>query len=118
MIENPLPAGFEDLAKYYPDWYHATERDRNRKRVNSSMAELKDYYDAFMPRIKEIAAYLDKFPIDAMPPREGNLLRLAMMAMEVAPAIEYLNVPDVPNAFPHERFDILPLPPRYRVAGE
>jgi hypothetical protein len=37
------------------------------------------------------------------------------MAMEVAPAIEYYQAPDVPNSVAFEKFEILPAPQRYGV---
>lgn len=113
-----LPKEFEDLERFCPEWLRLTERERNLKRVNSTMEELNDFYNTMMPRLESIASYLDKYPIHAMPRRPGNLLLLALMAMEAAPAVEYLSSPDVPKSFPHERFQILPLPPRFRIVDE
>ena len=110
-----LPDGFEVLANYVPAWVHATEIERNLFRVGRSMAELQEFYGTMMPRLEQIAAHLNDFPLDAMPRDCANLLELALMAMEVAPAIEYYNNPDVPNSVEHEKFRIFPLRQKYSV---
>jgi hypothetical protein len=110
-----LPSGFEDLSRYLPQWLHATEIDRNRFRVARALPELQDFYDTMMPRLEDIANFLNDFPLDALPRECANLLELALMAMEVAPATEYYNSPDVPNAVEHEKFRIFPLRNNYAV---
>ncbi len=112
-----LPEGFSDLDRVVPAWAHDTEQARNAFRVRQSQSDLRDFYDTVLPRLEKIASYLDGFPLDRMPSREATLLRLALMAMEVAPAIEYYGRPDVPHSVEYEKFEILPTPARYRVAG-
>ena len=110
-----LPAGFEDLERFVPAWVFATERERNAFRVSQSQAALQDFYDAMIPRLEAIARRLDDAPLDALSLAEGRLLELALMAMEVAPAIEYYGTPDVPNSVEFEKFEILPVPVRYQI---
>ena len=115
MTEVRLPLGFEDLAQYVPDWVHATEIDRNKFRVARTMSELQAFYDSTIPRLEAISKHLNEFPLNAMPRDCANLLELALMTMEVAPAVEYYNSPDVPEAVEYGKFTIYPVPQKYRV---
>ncbi|MEM7543554.1 MAG: hypothetical protein AAF384_18500 [Pseudomonadota bacterium] len=114
-MTNQLPEGFEDLLPFVPQWVFSTERERNAFRVQQPMRDLKAFYDATLPRLDDIATHLDRYPLDAMPRAAANLLELALMSMEVAPAIEYYNSPDVPNSVEFEKFEILSAPLRYQV---
>ncbi len=116
-MTRQLPEGFEDLERFVPAWVHGSEKARNAYRVEQSQADLQAFYDAMMPRLPAIAAHLDTFPLEAMPAAQGALLELALMTMEVAPAIEYYDQPDVPDSVEYGKFDILSTPPRYRVVG-
>jgi len=58
--------------------------------------------------MEDAIAHLKQHPLSAMPPAETNLLNLALMFMEVAPAVEIFKHPDVPWGFVAERFEILP----------
>ena len=118
MNEKILPAEFADLTKYTSAWVHSTEIDRNNFRVKRTLAELQDFYDAMMPRLEEIAGFLNNYPLNALPRECANLLELALMTMEMAPAIEYYHNPDVPDAVEHEKFLIYPLPNKYSVVQE
>ena len=110
-----LPEEFADLERFAPAWIFATERERNAFRVAQPQEVLQDFYDAFVPRLGAIAAHLDQFDLQRLTRAQGNLLELALMAMEVAPAIEYYHQPDVPDSVEFEKFEILPVTPRYRV---
>ena len=61
MTEALLPEAFEDLAPWL-DWALEPERARAAKKVASSMEEIGAFYDAMMPRMEEIIAYLDGVP--------------------------------------------------------
>ncbi len=114
-MSQVLPEGFESLARFVPEWVHGTERERNAFRVGQPIEKLRDFYDATMPRMREIARALDRHTLDALPRDAANLLELALMTMEIAPAIEYYQAPDVPHSVAYEKFEILPAPRRYRV---
>lgn len=104
----PLPEPFQDLSGYVADWAIDTEAARNRKRLASSMDELVAFYNAMLPRMEPAIEYLNTRPLAALAPPERNLLNLALMFMEVAPAVEIFKDPDVPWGFVAERFEILP----------
>ncbi|MCG2633600.1 MAG: hypothetical protein J4A00_01565 [Gammaproteobacteria bacterium] len=106
-MNTTLPAGFEDLQKYVPAWNIEKEAERNKKRLASTMEELQDYYDTLLPRMDAMVEHLNQFPLDSMPESETALLQLALMFMEVSPAIELFHQPDVPDSFEAARFEIL-----------
>jgi hypothetical protein len=115
--ERSLPGPFEDLNNLVDDWSLATQQLRNDKRVASSMADLRSFYDRMTPRIKEIAAYLDEYPIDALPRSAVDILFLGLMLMEIAPAVEVMKTPDVVSDYPRGRLIIHPQQDQFKVAA-
>ena len=106
-MTQTLPAGFDDLERYVAGWSLDSELLRNRKRISSTMEEITEFYKALIARMSEITKHLDQHPVDQLPPAETRLLNLALMFMEVSPAVELFHQPTVPDAFPMERFEIL-----------
>lgn len=100
-----LPPGYEDLA-WLADWALPTERERHRKRLSTPLAELQRVYDALLPRIEPMIAYLDQFPVNDLPPAEANLMLLALVFVEVSPSVELLHSPTVPDGFEPSRFEV------------
>lgn len=101
-----LPDGFTDLQGLVSDWALPTEALRYRKRLTTPMNELQAYYDALLPRMEAIMAYLDEKNLDSLEASDAGLLDLALMFMEVSPAIELFFEPDVPEGFNWTRFHI------------
>lgn len=114
-MDAGLPDGFDALERFVPEWIFGTERERNAFRVAQPLESLREFYDALLPRLDAIVSTLDTAQLDRLSRPEANLLELALMAMEVAPAIEYYGDPDVPNSVAPEAFEILPVEPKYRV---
>lgn len=108
MANSSLPTAFAALEAFAPEWAIDQESARNAKRLASTMDQLRRYYDALLPRMGEIFDYLRPLPLDTMPSPERTLLHMALMFMEVAPAIEIFHAVDVPNSFEASRFKILP----------
>ncbi len=102
-----LPADFADLERFAAEWAMDSEQARNKFRVAQSLADLEDFYNAVFPRMDALCAYIDQYPIDAMPRPAARLLQLGLMLMEVVPAVEVYRQPDVPNAIDFARFKIL-----------
>jgi hypothetical protein len=102
-IKISLPEGFESLAPFAESWGKLeSQEDRYLLRQSSTMVDLKTFYDAAAPRLDEVFDHLDKFPMDALPPREALLYRTMLGLTEAALAIEVFNQPGVPYApFPH-----------------
>ena len=88
MTEALLPQAFADLAPYM-DWALEPERARTAKKAASSMEEIRAFYDAMMPRLEKIMAYLDGVPAgDERPESAHRLHLLALSLVEVANLVE------------------------------
>ena len=88
MTEALLPEGFEDLAPWL-DWALEPERARTAKKAASSMEEIRAFYDAMMPRLEEIMAYLDGVPAgDERPAPARRLHLLSLSLVEIANLVE------------------------------
>jgi hypothetical protein len=91
--ETLLPSAFAELEKYAQTWSLATETERWNARVNSTMPELGEFYDAFFPRLEEAIDYCDKFSLDSLPDDALNLLRMIYSLIMVAMAVEIMHQP-------------------------
>jgi hypothetical protein len=100
-----LPEQFRDL-EWLGDWILTTEKERSAKRLSTPYPEIEKVYNALLPRLDEILAYLNGFPLDAMPEAEDRLLTLTFVLAEVAPAVEFFGQPSVIGGFDPERFTI------------
>jgi hypothetical protein len=88
-----LPSDFAEFESYAQTWCLATETERWNARVNASMPELHDFYDAFFPRLEEAIEYCDKFPLDDLPDDVLHLLQLIYSLIMVAMAVEIMHQP-------------------------
>lgn len=100
-----LPEQFKDLERF-GDWVLPTERERSAKRLSSPYSEIEDVYNSLLPRLDEMLAYLNGFPLNDLPENEGRLLLLAIVLAEVAPAVEFFGQPEVIGGFDPKRFTI------------
>lgn len=98
MPESGLPEAFRDLEPWLA-WSLATEKERSDKRQASSLAELRAFYEAMLTRLEDIFAYLDQFPLDALPADAHRLLFLSLSLAEVAPAVEQFGQPQVIDGY-------------------
>jgi hypothetical protein len=87
MTDHSLPEGFSDLAPFI-GWALERERQRTEKREASTMDEVRAFYDAVFPRMEEIVAHLDGFPLDALPEKEERLFLLTLSLVEVSNLVE------------------------------
>jgi hypothetical protein len=92
-----LPAAFADLEPF-ADWSLATEAERYAKRLASTMDELQAFYDAAFPRLEEMTAHLDAFPLDALPADATRLLWLCYSLVNVSFPVEVWRQPRVPDS--------------------
>jgi len=93
----PLPAEFASLEPF-TDWVLATERERYAKRLASSMAQMQAFYDAALPLLSRASAYLDQFPLGALPEPERDLLLLMMSLVTVSFPVEVWKQARVPDS--------------------
>jgi len=56
--------------------------------MTTPMLVMREFYDAFSPRLEEAIDYCDKFPLDAVPEDALNLLHLVYSMIMVSMAIE------------------------------
>jgi hypothetical protein len=103
MPERQLPEPFADLEPYIA-WSLATEKERQRKRVSSTMAEIQAFYDTILPRMDAIINYLGQFPLNALPADAQRLLHLTFSLAEIAPAVELFKQPSVADGYDATRF--------------
>ena len=103
MAAQTLPAEFADLEPFL-DWALATERERTSKRLASSMEEIQAFYDHMSGRVEAAAAYLNAFPLTALPSEAERLFQMSLSLMEVANAVEMFQNPAVINGFDVKRF--------------
>jgi hypothetical protein len=97
-----LPEQFADLDPYV-DWGLPTEPQRLELRDRKSDEELKAFYDAMLPRLHQVAAYLNQFPLNQMPDDAALLFRMARALMEISNTVEK-GRSGIAWAFPVTRF--------------
>jgi hypothetical protein len=83
-----LPAQFADLEPF-AKWSTSSEGERIREIETRSAEELQAFYNAVLPRLKDVIDYLNQFPLSNMPLGEMALFNLAKMMMEVATIVEH-----------------------------
>jgi hypothetical protein len=106
MTNIVLPEAFQDLQRFC-NWCLPTERARSRKRLASTMDEIRDFYRVMLDRIEAALDYLNQFSIEEreLPGPERNLLLLTLSLAEVANAVELFKTqPGVIDGFDPERF--------------
>ena len=103
MSERVLPELFRDLEPF-AGWALASETERNRKRLASTMAEIRAFYDAILPRMEAVIGYLNQFPLEAMPADAQRLLHLTFSLAEVSTAVELFKQPGVVDGYDARRF--------------
>jgi hypothetical protein len=98
MPDAMLPSAFAELESYAQTWCLATETERWNARMASTMAEMREFYDTFFPRLEEAIEYCDKFALDSLPDDALNLLYLIYSLIMVAMAVEIMHQPVPVNA--------------------
>ncbi|ORV41063.1 hypothetical protein AWC02_16655 [Mycolicibacter engbaekii] len=93
MSAARLPSAFSELEPFAETWCLATETERYNQRLASSILELRQFYDAFFPRLEEAIDYCDKFALDELPEDALNLLQLIYSLVMVAMAVEIMGQP-------------------------
>lgn len=96
--DRMLPSAFSDLEPFAAQWCCASFNQRLQRRAASTMDVLQAFYAAVQPRADAALIYLEGFDLDALPPRETNLLRLLFSLTQVAMAVEMHGAPKVPHA--------------------
>lgn len=105
MIEQArLPARFRELEYLAQQWALPTENQRSAKRWSASAEEFQEFYDAVVPHINNILAYLDQFSLENMQEDASLLFHLSLALAESAPHVEfYKGAAKVPHSFDARR---------------
>ena len=92
-----LPADYAELAEF-SDWILETWRERYEKRLASTIDEMQAFYDATMPRMDDIMAFLDQQPPTDLPDDVRNLVLLVSGLCEASLPVEAWRQPRVPDS--------------------
>ncbi len=98
-MNSTLPPDFSELEHLVADWAIEDGHDRYVKRVNSSMDEIKAFYDEVFPHAEEAVAYIDKFDYsEPLPEDVANLRNLLYSLITVSLAVELWKQPRVKHS--------------------
>jgi hypothetical protein len=104
-MQASLPEEFAALEPFVAAWALDTQDARHAKRLATSRADIKTFYDAMVPRIPRILEVVDAYPLGTLPPELQPLFALSLSLAEIAPHVElYRGDPGVPHAFEETRF--------------
>lgn len=93
MATTGLPENFRDL-EAYSTWALEHRSERFQKRVDSTMAEITAFYNAMVPRLDQVVAYLNSKPLAKLSPADKRLLTMAQSLVEVSRCVELWQAPD------------------------
>ncbi len=113
-----LPKEFADLERFVTaGWALPREHARWKRRVTSSIAEIKDFYETLLPRMDAMVKYLDRHPLSEVPEGDRPLLYLALAFMDVSPSWEVFHAADLPEpVFEIDRMHIVERPYPWELA--
>ncbi|HEY8386695.1 MAG TPA: hypothetical protein VIK82_10805 [Porticoccaceae bacterium] len=98
-MNTTLPAQFADLEHLVAEWAIEDGHQRYVKRVNSTMEEIRAYYDQVFPRAEEAVVYLNSFDYDRPLPQDAaNLRNLLYSLITVSLAVELWKQPRVKHS--------------------
>ncbi|WP_327116747.1 hypothetical protein OHB12_05825 [Nocardia sp. NBC_01730] len=92
-----LPPEFNDLDPYI-DWALPTEPERYTKRLNSTMPQMQQFYDAAFPRIQDAITHCDKHTWGDLPDDTRTLFHLMQSLINISFPIEVWKQPRVPDS--------------------
>jgi hypothetical protein len=93
MPTTRLPSAFAELERYAEIWCLPTEAERWNRRMASTMPQMREFYEAFFPRLEEAIDYCDKFPLGDIADDALNLLHLIYSLIMVSMAVEVFGQP-------------------------
>ena len=92
-----LPSAFAELEAFI-EWAMPNEEERYQKRLNSSMKELRAFYDAIVIRADDARKYLDQYEYPDLPPDALRLLWMLFSLIVVSYAVDVFGRPQVPDS--------------------
>ena len=97
-----LPESFKELEPF-THWALKTETERKDQRVGSKIEDINAFVEAILPRMDDIFAHLQDFPLDDMPESERALQLMTLSLAEVSTSYELYFQPTIPDALGFER---------------
>src|SRR5436309_2122415 len=116
MSTKVLPEKFKELEPFVDAWALPTSAERHRKRLSSTMEEIQAFYDAMLPRMRQIIEFLNGFPLNDMPEDARRLSCLTLSLAEVSSAYELFSQPGVVDDFDPAR--LIPVRVPHMTPGE
>lgn len=104
-MASKFPQPFDEFESF-SGWALRQREARYKKRIHSSMEEIRAFYETLRPRIKEVVEYLNARSLDNLSEEDSRLLNLALAWMDASRSIEVLGTPDIRYGLPAERFKI------------
>lgn len=92
-----LPSAFADLERFI-DWAIPNEEGRYQKRINSSMADMRDFYEAIVVRADDARKYLDTCDYPDLSPDAMRLLWMLFSLIVVSYPVDVFGRPRVPDS--------------------
>lgn len=106
-MDAQLPDAFRELESFVPSWALGRYSERTKKRISSSMEDIRKFHGAMMPRLEEIIEHLNGFPLGGMPTPEQRLLELCLSLAQVGNCVTLWHAPDQQDAFAATRVETL-----------
>jgi hypothetical protein len=106
-LEQRLPDGFAALEPYCTMWCLPDSPSRNKARIDASMEDLRNFYQAMVPLAGRALDHLTGFQLGELEAREADLLKLLLSLAEVGPAIEWFGQPRVIDGYPEDKFPLV-----------
>jgi hypothetical protein len=98
-MSSLLPGQFAQLEHLVPEWAIEDGHTRYVKRVNSSMEQIRAFYDEVFPHAEAAVAYLDAFDYQQPLPQDAaNLRNLLYSLITVSLAVELWKQPRVKHS--------------------
>ena len=98
-MNDSLPPEFSKLDHLVAEWAIEDGHERYLKRVNSSMDQIRAFYDAVFPHAEAAVAYIDTFDYaEPLPDDVANLRNLLYSLITVSPAVELWRQPRVKHS--------------------
>lgn len=98
-MSTKLPEAFQDLDYLVDEWAIEDGHERYLKRVNTTMDEMKAFYDVLFPRAAEAIEHINQFDYPlALPAETENLRNLVYSLITVSLAVELWRQPRVRNS--------------------
>lgn len=88
-----LPDAFAEFERFAGTWCLATEAERYAVRLGSTMADMIDFHDAFLPRLEEAIELCNAHALGELPEEVMHLLQLVYSMIMVAMSVEIFSQP-------------------------